>query len=114
MNTYQEMQLRQQQEFNTLPLGFAFNKDQFDKMMRGWGLHPERDVKKICSIGAGGYIQKKDVELCAAPDGGEQGRGALIAGEGAGQPLRCHDVSCQRLRLLAVHGFIVTDGDLQF
>ena len=54
MNTYQEMQLRQQQEFNTLPLGFAFNKDQFDKMMRGWGLHPERD---------GCYIQKKDVEL---------------------------------------------------
>ena len=81
MNTYQEMQLRQQQEFNTLPLGFAFNKDQFDKMMRGWGLHPERDVNNICSIGNGGYIQKKDVELllqkCPAQKGaccGHRGR----------------------------------------
>ena len=63
MNQYQEMRDRQQQEFNALPLGFAFGQKQFNEMMRGWGLHPERDVKKICSIGAGGYIQKKDVEL---------------------------------------------------
>lgn len=63
MNEYQEMRNRQQQEFNALPLGFAFDQRQFDGMMRSWGLHPERDVKKICSIGAGGYIQKKDVEL---------------------------------------------------
>lgn len=32
-------------------------------MMQGWGPHPERDIKKICSIGNGGYIQKKDVAL---------------------------------------------------
>lgn len=63
MNEYQELRNRQQQEFNVLPLGFAFDRKQFEEMMRGWGLHPERDVKKICSIGAGGYIQKKDVEL---------------------------------------------------
>ena len=63
MNQYQEMRDRQQQEFNALPLGFAFGQKQFNEMMRGWGLHPERDVKKICAIGAGGYIQKKDVEL---------------------------------------------------
>ena len=63
MSTYQEMRLRQQQEFNALPLGFAFSQEQFDEMMRGWGLHPKRDVKNICSIGNVGYIQKKDVEL---------------------------------------------------
>lgn len=63
MNQYQEMMDRHQQEFNALPLGFAFNQEQFDKMMRGWGLHPARNIKRICSIGAGGYIQKKDVEL---------------------------------------------------
>lgn len=63
MNLYQEMRDKQQEEFNALPLGFAFGHKQFEEMMRGWGLHPERDVKKICSIGAGGYIQKKDVEL---------------------------------------------------
>ena len=67
MNQYQEMRDRQQQEFNALPLGFAFGQKQFNEMMRGWGLHPERDVKKICSIGAGGYIQKKDVELLRGP-----------------------------------------------
>lgn len=63
MNQYQEMMDRQQQEFNALPLGFAFGQKQFDKMMEGWGLHPERDIGKISSIGAGGYLQKKDVEL---------------------------------------------------
>ena len=63
MNQYQEMRDRQQKEFNALPLGFAFARKQFNEMMRGWGLHPERDVKKVCAIGAGGYIQKKDVDV---------------------------------------------------
>ena len=44
MNQYQEMRDRQQQEFNALPLGFAFGQKQFNEMMRGWGLHPKRDV----------------------------------------------------------------------
>lgn len=63
MNKYQDMRSRQQQEFNALPLGFAFSQKQFEEMMRGWGLDPERDLKKIWSIGAGGYIQKKDEKL---------------------------------------------------
>lgn len=63
MNEYRKMMDRHQQEFNALPLGFAFGQKQFEEMMRGWGLHPEQDIKKICSIGAGGYIQKKDLEL---------------------------------------------------
>lgn len=63
MNDYQKMRNRHQQEFNMLPLGFAFNRKQFNEMMRGWGLHPERDVKEVTCIGNGGYIQKKDVEL---------------------------------------------------
>lgn len=63
MNDYQKMRNRQQREFNMLPLGFAFNRKQFNEMMRGWGLHPERDVKEVTCIGNGGYIQKKDVEL---------------------------------------------------
>lgn len=29
----------------------------------GWGLDPEKDLDKIVSIGAGGYIQKKDRSL---------------------------------------------------
>ena len=63
MNRYAELRNRKQEEFNALPLGFAFGQKQFDEMMRGWGLDPEKDVDKIYSIGAGGYVQKKDADL---------------------------------------------------
>ena len=62
MNKYKELRDRQQAEVNALPLGFAFSNRQFDEMMRGWGLDPEKDLDKIVSIGAGGYIQKKGTE----------------------------------------------------
>ena len=63
MNKYKELRDRQQAEVNALPLGFAFSNKQFDEMMRGWGLDPEKDLDKIFSIGAGGYVQKKDHSL---------------------------------------------------
>ena len=42
MNKYKELRDRQQAEVNALPLGFAFGKSQFDEMMSGWGLDPEK------------------------------------------------------------------------
>lgn len=63
MNRYEELRNRQQMEFDALPLGFAFGDKQFKEMMEKWGLHPEKDLDKIYSIGYGGYIQKKDAEL---------------------------------------------------
>lgn len=63
MNRYREMRNRQQEEFNALPLGFAFGQKQFNEMMEKWGLDPEKDCDKIFSIGYGGYVQKKDAEL---------------------------------------------------
>lgn len=63
MNEYQKLRDRQQQEFNALPLGFAFSDKQFHEVMREWGLDPEKDLDKICSIGYGGFVQKKDAEL---------------------------------------------------
>lgn len=63
MNRYAEMRQRQQEEFNALPLGFAFGQKQFNEMMEKWGLDPEKDCDKISSIGYGGYFQKKDAEL---------------------------------------------------
>lgn len=60
MNKYMELKERQQQEVNALPLGFAFSEKQFNEMMVGWGLDPEKDLDKIVSIGYGGFIQKKD------------------------------------------------------
>lgn len=63
MNKYADMRKRQQEEFNALPLGFAFSQKQFDEMMRDWGLDPEKDRDKIYRIPAGGYVQKKDADL---------------------------------------------------
>lgn len=62
MNKYIEMKKRHQERIDALPLHFAFNNDQFDRMMKNWGLDPDKDCDKIVSIGYGGYIQKKDAE----------------------------------------------------
>lgn len=63
MNKYAELRQRQQEEFNALPLGFAFGQKQFNEMMRNWDLDPEEDTDKIYSIGYGGYVRKKDADL---------------------------------------------------
>lgn len=63
MNRYQKMRKRHQMEFDAIPLGAAFSETQFNEMMRGWGLDPEKDLDKICAIGCGAYIQKKDEDL---------------------------------------------------
>ena len=44
MNKYAELRSRQQKEVNALPLGFAFSNRQFEEMMKGWGLDPEKDL----------------------------------------------------------------------
>lgn len=62
-NRYEELKQRQQKEFNQLPLGFAFCEKQFNEMMKGWGLDPEKDIDKIYRIPGGGFIQKKDHTL---------------------------------------------------
>lgn len=63
MNRYRELRSRQQAVFNDLPLGWAFGQKQFNEMMQKWGFDPDTDMDKIYSIGAGGYIQKKDADL---------------------------------------------------
>ena len=63
MNAYKVLRDRQQEEFNALPLGFAFSQKQFDEMMQGWSLDPEKDLDKILRIPGGGYVQKKDADL---------------------------------------------------
>lgn len=63
MNKYAELRQRQQKEFDSLPLGFAFSQKQFNEMMEGWGLDPEKDLDKILRIPGGGYVQKKDADL---------------------------------------------------
>ena len=64
MNRYAEMRKRQQEEVNALPIGFAFGNRQFEEMMRGWGLDPEKDLDKIYRLGStGGYYKKSDAQL---------------------------------------------------
>jgi len=87
MNRYAKMRQRQQEEFNNLPLGFAFSYEQFRKMMCGWGLDPEKDTDKLYRIPGGGFVQKKDhalfhetldrhdAELQAAIDDDDTGEG---------------------------------------
>lgn len=90
MNRYAEMKKRHQQEVNALPIGFAFNDKQFQEMMEGWGLDPEKDLDKIYKVGGtGGFYNKADAqlirdtfsrheaELMAAITGDETGEGFI-------------------------------------
>ncbi len=61
MGKYTEMKARHQKEVNEFPLKFAFNDKQYAEMMHSWGLEVT-DRNAICSIGAGGYVQKKDFD----------------------------------------------------
>ena len=54
MNRYAELCQRHQQEVNALPIGFAFGNRQFEEMMQGWGLDPEKDLDKIYRLGSTG------------------------------------------------------------
>ena len=56
---YLELKEKHQKEVNEFPFGFAFSKEQFEKMMQEFGL-TKNDTDKIYSIGAGGYIKKSD------------------------------------------------------
>lgn len=59
--TYEKLRARQHAEFNAFPLGAAFSNEQFDEMMKKWGLRPD-DTDKILSIGYGSFIRKSDRE----------------------------------------------------
>ena len=66
MNAYKVLRDRQQEEFNSIPLGFAFGQKQFDELLARWEITADEAPLKIAAIGAGGDIQKKDVPLLRA------------------------------------------------
>ena len=47
METYQEMRARQQREVNALPLGFAFNEQQFQEMMQKLGVSSPDELYRL-------------------------------------------------------------------
>ena len=42
---------------------FAFSQEQFNEVMKEWGLDPKKDLDIIARIPWGGFIQKKDAAL---------------------------------------------------
>lgn len=59
MNKYTEFKSKHQAEVDAFPFGFAFNKDQFDKMMTDWGFRPTQK-SKVMYLEAGCFIRKSD------------------------------------------------------
>lgn len=61
--TYQEYKQKRQEEFNVLPIFFAFGQQQFKEQMENRGL-AEDDYDKICKLGdTGGFFLKSDSEV---------------------------------------------------
>lgn len=65
MKPYLKDRERKQKEVDEMPFGFAFSNEQFEEMMKKWGLNPEKDLNKIVSIGNGGFIKKEDYKKTA-------------------------------------------------
>lgn len=59
MNKYRELKSKHQKEVDAFPFGFAFGKDQFDKMMTEWGFKPTHR-SKVMYLEAGCFIRKSD------------------------------------------------------
>lgn len=96
MNKYAELRERQQQEFNALPLGFAFSDKQFQETMKSWGLDPEKDQDKIYSIGYGGFVQKKDADLLHTTTARHEAEfSAAIAADLTGEGFICDMFRCE-------------------
>lgn len=61
--TYKEYKKARQDEFNNLPIFFAFSNEQFKRAMEERGL-TENDVDKIYRFGdTGGFFLKKDADV---------------------------------------------------
>lgn len=64
--TYQQYKDKRQEEFNKLPIFFAFGNDQFRKACEQRGFEPEDAADHLYAFGAGGYYLKKDAEIVHA------------------------------------------------
>lgn len=69
--TYEEYRDARQQEFNALPIFFAFSNDQFREGMEKLGL-TENDTDKIYKLGYGGFYRKSDAPLIRAYADGDR------------------------------------------
>ena len=59
MNRYADLKQRQQQEFGTFPMQYAFSNQQFAEGMAALGLKPA-DTDKIYKAPGGGIYRRED------------------------------------------------------
>lgn len=59
MNQYLEIKNKIREEMNSFPYGFAITNEQFEEMMRNWGLDPS-DTDKIIQVENITFIRKSD------------------------------------------------------
>ena len=59
MNQYADLKQRQQQEFGTFPMQYAFSNQQFAEGMAALGLKPA-DTDKIYKVPGGGFYRRED------------------------------------------------------
>jgi len=60
INRYDELEKRQQEEFNKFPIAYAFSEKQFAEGLKKLGL-TENDKDKVVGTIGGGFIKKEDV-----------------------------------------------------
>ncbi len=57
---YAEYCKKKQEEYNALPVFYAFSIKQFEEAMQERGLNSKHDLDQVRSLGYGGYYLKKD------------------------------------------------------
>ena len=84
MNRYADLKQRQQQEFGTFPMQYAFSNQQFAEGMAALGLKPA-DTDKIYKVPGGGFYRREDgSRLKTMMDRFDQERHEAVAGDKTG------------------------------
>ena len=84
MNRYADLKQRQQQEFGTFPMQYAFSNQQFAEGMAALGLKPA-DTDKIYKVPGGGFYRREDgSRLKTMMDRFDQELNEAVAGDKTG------------------------------
>ena len=84
MNRYADLKQRQQQEFGTFPMQYAFSNQQFAEGMAALGLKPA-DTDKIYKVPGGGFYRREDgSQLKTMMDRFDQELHEAVAGDKTG------------------------------
>ncbi len=84
MNRYEDLKLRQQQEFKAFPMQFAFSDKQFAEGMAALGLEPTDTDKVYRAPGGGFYLKEDGPRLKAMMDRFDRELQSAIAADGTG------------------------------